>query len=197
MDQKLAHGRRFQPLAFDQLTQEQRLVAERVLGGPRGKLGPAWNVLLRCPAVASTVEQLGAYVRYTSSLPPAISELAILAMARDRTVQYLWHVHRPIALASGLSPTTMDEIAAGKRPSAMTADEVAAYDFIHQLIHRTAVSDDVYADALGRFGETGIVDLIGLFGYYQIVFTVLMVDRHELPEGVAPPLKPLPAAEAD
>ena len=42
-------------------------------------------------------------------------------------------------------------------------------------------------------GERGVVDLIGVMGYYHLVSMALNVDRYPLPAGVKPELGPLPA----
>lgn len=191
MNQKLVHGSRFEPLEFDKLTPEQKVVAERALGGPRKKLGPVWNVMLRNPAVAGPVEKLGEHVRYHTCFSRGLSELAIMVMVRARTIQYLWHVHYPMAIEAGISAATLGEIAEGKRPTAMTSDETIIYDFIQEITGPKFVSDRAYNAAHARWGEQGIVDLMGIVGYYQVIFAILTVDRFFLPEGVEPPLKPL------
>ena len=44
---------------------------------------------------------------------------------------------------------------------------------------------------MDQFGERGVVDLIGVTGYYTMVSMVLNVDRHPLPGGAPAPLQPL------
>ncbi len=51
--------------------------------------------------------------------------------------------------------------------------------------------DATFQAAADRFGEQGVIDLIAASGYYSIVSMVLNVDRHPLPAGERPPLKPL------
>jgi 4-carboxymuconolactone decarboxylase len=48
------------------------------------------------------------------------------------------------------------------------------------------VSDATFAKARERFGEQGVIDLVGTCGYYSLVAMVLNVDRHPLPEGAVP-----------
>ena len=45
-----------------------------------------------------------------------------------------------------------------------------------------------YNATVEKFGERGVMDLIGLTGYYTMLAMVLNVTRVPLPEGTAPPL---------
>ena len=125
-------------------------------------------------------------MRFKSSLPARLNELAILVVARHWTAQYEWYAHRGLAMEAGLAPHIADAIAERKRPAGMKDDEAAVYDFCHELHEKKSVSDAAYANALNLFGEQGVIDLIGASGYYTLVSMVLNVDRHPLPEGVAP-----------
>jgi len=127
-------------------------------------------------------------VRFESSLPARLNELAILVTARYWGAQFEWHAHRQFAERAGLSPAIADAIAEGRRPAALQADEAAVYDFCKALHETKQVGDAAWRAALERFGERGVVDLIGACGYYAIVSMVLNATRHPLPEGVAPPL---------
>jgi len=84
-----------------------------------------------------------------------------------------------------------DAIAEGRRPAVLDPDEAAVYDFCRELHETKHVSDAAWSAALERFGERGAIDLIGTCGYYGVVSMVLNATRHPLPEGVAPPLRPL------
>jgi 4-carboxymuconolactone decarboxylase len=136
-------------------------------------------------------QQFGASMRYHSSLPPKLNELAIIITARHWTSNYEWYAHRRAAEQAGLSTAIVDAIAAGKRPVAMQPDEEAVYTFCTELLTTKQVSDATFQAAKDRFGERGIVDLIGVSGYYAFVSMLLNVDRYPLPEGVEPQLQPL------
>jgi len=137
------------------------------------------------------LQKVGAYVRFQSSLPAPLSELAILVTARNWGAQYEWWAHRRLAEKAGLAPAIADAMAEGRRPAAMDADEAAVYDFCRELHETKNVSDAAWNAALERFGERGVIDLIGTCGYYGTVSMVLNAARVPLPEGVAPPLRPL------
>ena len=130
-------------------------------------------------------------------LPLKLNEFAILITAREWTSQYEWYAHYPLALKAGLDAKLADELALGKRPSAMKDDEAAVYDFCIEL-HRTRnVGDAAFNRALGLFGEQGVVDLIGVSGYYTAVSMTLNVAHVMPPDDVPLPLKPLNGARSE
>jgi len=184
-------GARFKPLSPEVMTDAQRKVYEAIAGGPRGGVRGPFNPLLRSPELADRAQKMGEYIRFNTSLPPRLSEFAILITARYWGSQYEWHAHHPLALKAGLPPKVAEDLAHGRRPAGMTEDESSVYDFCSELHRDKAVSDATYATALKRFGERGVVDLIGVSGYYTLVSMVLNVDRHPLPGGAAPQLPPL------
>src|SRR5215471_15180217 len=91
-------GDRFRPLAYDEMSPEQRTMIEHLLSGERGGTGGPFNVLLRSPEMGDAVQQLGARVRYHSSLPSRLNEMAILLTAREWTAHYEWYAHKRLAL---------------------------------------------------------------------------------------------------
>jgi 4-carboxymuconolactone decarboxylase len=184
-------GDRFTPLTYDKLTAEQRALVDDVLSGERGTLDGPFNVTLRSPVMGDKAQKLGAELRFHSSLPKKLVEMAILMTARFWTAQYEWSGHRKLALAAGLSPAVIEAIAAGRRPAAMQPDEEVVYNFADELFRTRQVSDPVFRAAVNKFGERGAVDLTGIMGYYCFVSMMLNVDRYPLPEGDKPELKPL------
>ena len=184
-------GGRFKPLAYAEMTAPQKKMFENLISGERrGASGP-FNVLLRSPEMGDLAQQFGASMRYHSSIPPKLNELAIIITARHWTSQYEWYAHRRAAQNAGLSQSIIDAVAAGTRPASMAADEQAVYDFVSELLTTTQVSDATFNAAKDKFGERGVVDLIGVSGYYQLVSMLLNVDRYPLPDGTKPELKPL------
>src|SRR6185295_1896890 len=161
---------RFPPLKAEQLTPPQRAWADEIAVPPRNaKFGnPPYRAYIRNPDLAPRLSALSDYLRWNTSLPPRLSELAILITAREWTAQYEWFAHYPLALKGGLDPKVADAIAAGKRPDSMKDDEAA----------------------LEKFGERGIMDIIGIIGYYDLVSMTLITMQAEAPNDS---VKPLPA----
>lgn len=184
-------GDRFKPLTYDELSPEQKTLVDHILSGPRGgSLDGPFNVYLRSPELGDAAQQLGAQVRYHSSLPRKLNEFAILITGRFWNAQYEWYAHKKYALEAGLSPAIIDALAAGKRPP-MQKDEEAVYNFCTEMLNTKHVSDAAFRAAKEQFGERGIVDMIGLMGYYNLVSMALNADRYPLPDGGKPELTPL------
>jgi 4-carboxymuconolactone decarboxylase len=182
---------RLPPIPQSSMSEAQRRVYRDIVAGPRGGVRGPFDALLRSPELADAVQKVGARVRFGSSLPARLAELAILVTARHWGAQYEWWAHRRLAEQAGLAPAVADAIAAGRAPAALQADEAAVVEFCRELHETKHVSDAAWSAALERFGERGVVDLIGACGYYTIVSMVLNATRHPMPEGVAPPLGPL------
>jgi 4-carboxymuconolactone decarboxylase len=184
-------GNRFKPLKYDEMTPAQKTMVEHLLAGPRGGVNGPFNVLLRSPEIGDLGQEFGASTRFKSSLPQKLYELAILVTARYWTAQYEWQAHHRSALQAGLSPAIADAIAQGRRPAAMQKDEEAVYNFVSELLNTKQVSDATFAAAKAAFGERGVVDIIAVTGWYNIVSMMLNVDRYPVLEGTQPELKPL------
>jgi 4-carboxymuconolactone decarboxylase len=136
------------------------------------------------------VRLLGDQVRFESSLPAPLRELAILVVARFWSAQYEWHAHRQHAVKAGLDPAIPDAIARGARPARLSPDEALVFELCAELLHDRDVSDKTFAAAIARFGETGVLELVGLAAYYGFVSLILNLNRTPIPEG-ATPLPPL------
>jgi len=171
------------------MTLDQQRVAQAVATGPRGGLRGPFHALLRSPELADRVRHLGDYVRFESTVPAPLRELAILLVARFWSAHYEWNAHRKHALAAGLPPSVADAIEAGQRPPKLNGDETLVYDLVAQLLRDKDIGDATFAAAKARFGERMIVELIGTVGYYGFVSLVLNADRTPVAEGG----KPLPA----
>ncbi len=183
---------RFPTLTPEEMTDEQRAVVESIQSGPRGAgLRGPFNALLRSPVLCDLVQRVGAYVRFGTSLPAPLNELAICMAGRKWGAQYEFYAHRRLGIDAGLNPAILDAVAVGQRPADMNGDETIVYEFVTDLLSTGQVSDAPYGAAMARFGERGVMDMVGAVGYYSLVSMVLNVARVPLPEGETAPLKPL------
>ena len=112
------------------------------------------------------LQRLGEYLRYDAPWPPALREMLILMTAQAHRQSYEWSVHEPIARREGLAAPIITAIAAGTRPDPMSQDEARIYDFVTELAQTRRVTDATYANAVDSVGEQGVIDTIGLAGYY-------------------------------
>lgn len=177
---------RLPPLPDTALSDAQRQAAARLVAGPRGRLSGPFIPMLRSPELLERVQRLGEYLRFGGALPQRLKELGILVTAAHWRQRYEWHVHAPLALKAGVSADTIATLPDG-RPAQMQDDEAVLYDLCSQL-HRThAVDDATYGRALALFGETGVVELCSLCGYYALLAMTLNVAGTQLPPGAVTP----------
>ena len=162
---------------FDRLERERKV--------PTANL---FRALAHAPQILDQFLSYANAVR-ASEISPKLRELAIIITARHWTAQFEWYAHRRAAAQAGLSEDIITAIANRRRPTGMQPDEEAVYNFATELLETKQVRDATFKAAVDRFGEKGVVDIIGVMGYYQIVSMLLNVDEYPLPAGVAPELK--------
>ncbi len=174
-----------------QMNEAQKKVAAD-LTATRGELRGPFTAIIHSPKFADRMQHLGAFIRYDCSLDLRINRIVSLMVARHWSAQYEWWVAIPFALKAGVRQTIIDAIAENRRPEEMAADEEAAYAFISELLNYKSVSDTTYARAVETFGNTSVIDLIGVAGYYTMQAMIMNVVRTPLPPDAPPPLAPMP-----
>jgi 4-carboxymuconolactone decarboxylase len=183
---------RMPPIPAERLTDAQKKAMAEFTAARKAELsGPFWP-LLRSPEVMNRARAMGDYLRFTSVLPPRLSEFAIIITARQWTQNYEWDVHAPLAERGGLKPSIIAAIADGRRPDGMAGDEDVLYTFCDELHRTQSVSDATYARAVAAFGEQGVIDILGISGYYTLLAMVLNTARTPVPQGHTPALRAFP-----
>jgi 4-carboxymuconolactone decarboxylase len=182
-------GERFAEIPLDQMTSAQRTVAEAIISGPRQKMSGPFNAWLRNPELADRLQKVGEYVRFKTSLDKRLNEMAILMTAQYWGASYEWYAHTPLAAKAGLSPDVIKALGEGKKPDNMRDDEAVVWEFSTQLRRDHGVDDAIYAKALEKFGENGIMDLVAVNGYYDVVSMTLNVARVAAPQNAELPFK--------
>lgn len=183
---------RFPAIVPEEMTEAQRALVAEIAGGPRGGVRGPFIALLHNPALAHRVQALGEHLRFNTGLPQALVELAVLVTARRWTCQYEWVAHERIARKEGLSDHIIAAIAEGRRPDPLMAEEALVFDIAHAAHASGDLPDALFAAAEARFGRHAILDLLALCGYYALLAMVLNTARPSLPDGMPPPLAPLP-----
>ena len=174
-------------LAREDLSDEQSAVWDAIAAGPRGRVAGPLNVWLHSPGLALRAQELGAFCRYGSGLPPRLSELAILVTGAYWRAGYEWWAHAPIAAKAGLDPAVIEAIKAGAMPAFERADERAVHDFARELLIDRAVSAPTYARAVEELGLEGVVALTGILGYYGLISMTIRAFQVGVPEGESEP----------
>jgi 4-carboxymuconolactone decarboxylase len=172
---------RFPDLKREQMTDAQKRVYDSIAGGPRGGVRGPFGPLLRTPELTDRVQKLGEYLRFNTSLPARLNEFAIIINARFWGAKYEWYAHKPLAIKGGLAESIANDLAQNKRPANMKPDEGLVYDFCSTLHREHFVGDALFKRAVAMFGEAGVIDLVGVIGYYTLVSMVLNVAEIPLP----------------
>ena len=183
---------RMPPIPADKLTDAQRKAIEEFKAARSAEISGPFVPLLRSPEVMTRARAMGDYLRYKSALPPRLSEFVILLTARRWTQQYEWNAHQPLALKGGVTAEVVTAIAEGRRPEHMAADEDAVYTLVEEIDRNRSVSDATYSRAIAAFGEQGVIDTLGLVGYYSMLAMVMNTARTPMPAGATPGLVSLP-----
>ncbi len=192
---------RFPVMQPEEMNAEQKKLFDTIVSGPRAQnyggeaakrvlSGGPFNAWLRSPEAGLRLQAVGAHIRFNTSIPQRLNELAILVTAREWTSQYEWYAHKALALKAELDPKIIDAIAAGKRPEGMKEDEAAIYDFCIELHRNRKVDDAAFNRVKALFGEQGVMDLVIVSGYYVAVSMTLNVAQVPVPDGSVP-LKPV------
>ncbi|MGG5822452.1 carboxymuconolactone decarboxylase family protein [Falsiroseomonas sp. HW251] len=174
----------------DELDAAQREVWDRVVSGPRGQVIGPLRAAIHNAELAGRWSALGEALRFNTSLPKRLSELAICVTGRRWSSQVEWFVHARAAEQAGVSVAVLDAIRDGRAPYIADAGEAAVYDFARELQHDGRVSDAAYAAARDAFGVKGVVELTALIGYYTMVSMTLNAHGVPLPDGERDPLTP-------
>ena len=176
----------------EEMTVAQKTAAAQFAEGRGYAVRGPFAAMLRSPEVMLRAKAMGDYLRFKSSIPPRLNELAILITARHWGQNYEWQAHRPLAEKAGLKPDIAQAIADGRRPTGMASDEEVVVDFSTELHTNKSVSDATYQRALEAFGEQGVIDLTAVNGYYSFNAMILNVARTALPAGAKAELQPFP-----
>src|ERR1700722_15308276 len=185
---------RLPAIPAERLTPAQQALIESIRSGPRGQAtqirGP-FAVFLHSPDFGQLAQQLGGYCRLKTRVPPRLSEFAILVTAKLWRGRKEWYAHVPHAERAGVTPQTIKALRAGRVPKPLPKDERAVYDFIKELYRRKRVGDKPYPRLPAFLGDDGMVEFVGILGYYVLISMSLNVFRMEPPED-----EPLPFPEA-
>ena len=176
----------------EKMTAAQKQAADEVAAGPRGEVKGPFVALLRSPEFMRRVQKVGEYVRFVCPLDKRINEFAAIIAARHWSQQFEWWAHHRQAVEAGLKREIADAVGEGRRPAGMREDEEIVYDLLTEVLNNKGASDGTYARAVAKFGEQGVIDVLGVAGYYALLAMVMNVARTAVPEGNPLPLASLP-----
>ena len=177
---------RYRQLPPAERSPAQQAVVDEIVAGKRGRFGGPFEILLRAPEVCRHLSRLGEYLRWGSTLSPALSELAICLTARQIRANYEWHAHAPLAVEGGVPAAALEAIRTGATPHFDATDQALVCRLVTELIDTKRLSDATFAEGVTAFGEQGVVELGTIIGYYTAIGNALNVFEVALPPGQAP-----------
>jgi 4-carboxymuconolactone decarboxylase len=180
---------RLPELSPETFTPAQKALTDSIKSGPRGvfKLSGPFAIYLHSPTFGELAQKLGGHLRFLTSVPPRLSEFAILCTAHHWKAQYEWVAHAPQAEKAGVKPQTIKDIQSGRAPKKAPRDEMAIYEFIKELYAKRRVDNAKYNRVRKVLGDAGTVELVGILGYYAMVSMTLNVFKAPIPEGTPEP----------
>lgn len=192
---------RLEPQTFDTLDDAQRELWDNITTGPRGNpdrehgglagadgalIGP-FNALFLSPGIGDAVQKLGAAIRYQTSLPADLLEVAICTMGGHWRANFEFWAHARLAKNAGVSEGAIDAIRDGERPFFGDDRQQTVYQFGRELIENQRVSDETYESLKGMIGESAVFEVASVMGYYALVSIGLNTFNVGMPPGVDAP----------
>jgi 4-carboxymuconolactone decarboxylase len=181
---------RYERITPEAMTPAQKQVHDQIVSGKRGQFGGPFQLLIRAPEICGHAAALGEHLRWGTSLPARLSELAIITTARFWRAQYEWHAHAALAEKAGVPAAAIEAIRTGGTPVFTAPDETLVYRLCSEIFRTQRLSDASFSEAVAAFGEQGLVEIVSLIGYYTLIGNTLNVFQVALPAGA-----PLPFPE--
>ncbi len=178
---------RYRQISAAEMNPAQKRVHDQVVSGKRGNFGGPFQLLIRAPEICEHAARLGEHLRWGTALDARLSELAIITTARFWRAQYEWYAHAPLAEKAGVPAAAVEAIRTDGTPVFAAEDEALVYRLCTEIFRTQRLSDQSFNAAIAAFGETGLVEIIGIIGYYTLIGNTLNVFQVALPEGQTPP----------
>lgn len=181
---------RMPPITREQMTDAQRAAADELIAGPRKGVKGPFIALMRSPELMARLQKVGEFLRFQSTNSTRACEFATLVVSRQWTQQFEWYTHVPLALKAGTLPETIATLSDGRRPATMSTEEALVFDFVTEIANNKGVCDTTFRECVEHFGETGVIELTALAGYFVLISMVLNIAH--IPEEKVAGVTPLP-----
>jgi 4-carboxymuconolactone decarboxylase len=178
---------RYREIIPAEMTPAQRRVHDLIVAGRRGRFGGPFQLLIHAPEICEHAAKLGEHLRWGTSLPDRLSELAIITTARFWRAQYEWYAHAPLAEKAGVPSAAIEAIHRGEAPNFLQQDEALVHRVCTELFGTQRLSETSFREAIAALGETGLIEVISIIGYYTLIGNTLNAFQVAVPEGVPPP----------
>src|SRR6266851_960477 len=166
---------RYREISPTEMNPAQKRVHDQIIAGKRGRFGGPFELLIRAPEICGLASQLGEHLRWGTSLPDRLSELAIISTARFWRAQYEWYAHAPLAEKAGVPSAAIEAIRTDGTPLFTAKDEALVHRICSEIFRTRRLSDDSFNQ------------VIAIIGYYPLIGNTLNVFQVGLPAGEALP----------
>jgi len=180
---------RLPQLTYEIMSSDQQKLHDEILAGPRTRIAGPMHAWFLNPDYGSLIQKVGAFCRYETSLPPRLSELAIIIVARHWSADVEWFAHSAIALDNGITQATIEAIELAQHPDFENGDEALIYDLTKSILETKRLPDALYHQAVTDFGEKTLLDLTAIIGYNCNVAVQLNV--FEIPDQEGRTMRPV------
>src|SRR5437868_429726 len=153
---------RYREIAPAEMSPAQKRVHDQIIAGKRGRFGGPFELLIRAPEICGLASQLGEHLRWGTSLPDRLSELAIITTARFWRAQYEWYAHAPLAEKAGVPAVAIEMIRTGGTPVFTDKDEALVYRVCTEICRTQRLSDERFGQPVSAPGQQGVVELIAI-----------------------------------
>jgi len=178
---------RYHEITPAEMTPAQRRVHDLIVAGRRGRFGGPFQLLIRAPEICEHAAQLGEHLRWGTSLPDRLSELAIITTARFWRAQYEWYAHAPLAEKAGVPSAAIEAIRRSESPNFLQPDEALVHRVCTELFETKRLSETSFREAIATLGEAGLIEVISIIGYYTLIGNTLSAFQVAVPEGTMAP----------
>ncbi len=151
-----------------------------------GGLAGPFNAFLHAPDIGRRLTSLGAALRFGTSIERRLTEVVIITVGSRWKAEFEWWAHARMAREHGVPDAAVDAIGRGEEPAFEADDEQAVYAVASELAWTGQLSQPRYDAAFALLGETGMVELVSLCGYYTLISFLLNAFAVPLPPGAQP-----------
>ncbi|MGF1650330.1 MAG: carboxymuconolactone decarboxylase family protein [Hyphomicrobiaceae bacterium] len=170
------------------LTPEQQRIHDEMVAGPRGTVPAPQQIWLNNPDFCDVAHKLGEYCRYRTSFPTHLSEIAILCVGQHWRSDYEWWAHARIAREAGVPDSIIEALRRGEEPDFSNYDPKGSIIVraVREMLTTKRLSELTFREAEATLGRTGLVDLVGIAGYYCLISLTLNVFEVKTPDASRP-----------
>jgi 4-carboxymuconolactone decarboxylase len=175
------------PDPLSTLTPDARAVYDKITSRRGPMRGGPYASLMHHPSLAEKVGDLGEYLRFGSTLPGDIRELAILVTARSVDQAYEWVAHARIGKKEGLPDDVIERVRTRGDLSTLPPRYGPPVRLVQHVLAYESIPQALQEQVQRELGITGVMELVVLAGQYRLIAGVLCAFDTPLPEGTPSP----------